>query len=294
MKEISASLVKALRESTSVGMMDCKKALTETNGDIEAAKEWLRKKGLSNAFKKSDRATADGVIVAGLNSQTVVLAELNSETDFLAKNEKFIMLANEIAAEALKTQADVNVLLGHKLPNGVMISDAIAENIATLGENIKLTRIKYLSLTGSGIVQYYIHNTVGGSATCGKIGVAVKIDSDKPISDSSKVESLAKQIGMHIAATNPESLDIASLDQNRIEKEKSILTEQAKASGKPDNVIEKMIEGRIRKFYEEVVLLEQAFVINPDKKVSEVILDLGKELGCNLKLSGYLRFTLGS
>lgn len=292
MTEISASLVKALRESTGVGMMDCKKALTESSGDLEAAKAWLRKKGLSNASKKSDRATADGIIASAADEKTVVLVELNSETDFVAKNTAFTTLANEIANEALKSKANIESLNKQQLPHGATIADAIVESIATLGENIKLARVEYLTLPGNGVVQFYIHNAI--TPSCGKIGVAVMIESDKPLSQAKKVQDLAKQIGMHIAATTPESLDITSLDQAKIEKEKSILTEQAQTSGKPENVIQKMIEGRIRKFYEEVVLLEQPFVINPDKKVSEVITDLGKEIGCALKLTGYLRFALGA
>jgi elongation factor Ts len=294
MTEINASLVKALRDSTGVGMMDCKKALTETNGDVEAAKEWLRKKGISNASKKSDRVTSEGVIAIAINDKGAAVVELNSETDFVAKNSKFIALADAIASEALKTNADVESLQNAKLSDGVAVSDAIAENIATLGENMRLARVGYLSLPSHGVISFYVHNAIENSTSCGKIGVAVMIESDKEIGDKSKVQNLAKQIGMHIAATKPEALDVASLDQSHVEKEKSILTEQARASGKPENVIEKMIEGRLRKFYEEVVLLEQSFVINPDKKVSDVISDLGKELGCSLKLSGYLRFALGA
>lgn len=294
MTEISASLVKSLRDSTGVGMMDCKKALAETKGDLEAAKEWLRKKGLSNASKKSDRVTSEGVIASAMDEKNVVLIELNSETDFVAKNEKFVALADSIACEALSSKSDVATLQNSKLSNGLSVVDAIAENIATLGENMRLARVGYLSVQNHGAVNFYIHNAVEKSSSCGKIGVAIAIESDKEISDKSKVQALAKQIGMHIAATKPESLDVESLDQAHVENEKRILTEQARASGKPENVIEKMIEGRIRKFYEEVVLLEQAFVINPDKKVSEVVSDLSKELGCQLKLSGYLRFGLGS
>lgn len=284
MTEITASLVKALREATGVAMMDCKKALTETAGDIEAAKEWLRKKGLSNASKKSDRTTADGVVAAALGEKSVALLELNSETDFVAKNEKFVALANTIANEALKSHLDIEAL-------NSKFEQSIVENIATLGENIKLARVAYLNIKGHGAVNFYIHNAISGN--CGKIGVAVAIESDKEV-PTEPIEALAKQIGMHIAATKPEALDIASLDQSKVENEKRILTEQAQGSGKPANVIEKMIEGRIRKFYEEVVLLEQSFVINPDKKVSEVVADLGKELGCNVKLTGYLRFALGA
>ncbi len=284
MTEISASLVKALRESTGVGMMDCKKALAENNGDVEAAKEWLKKKGLSNASKTSDRATADGIISATSTAKAVALVELNSETDFVAKNDKFIALASEIANEALKSHTDVESL-------NAKFSEEIVENIATLGENIKLARVAYLNVKEHGAVNFYIHNAV--TSCCGKIGVAVALEADKSV-PTEQIQVLARQIGMHIAAAKPEALDVASLDQSKVENEKRVLTEQAQASGKPAGVIEKMIEGRIRKFYEEVVLLEQSFVINPDKKVTEVVADLGKELGCNLKLTGYLRFALGA
>lgn len=284
MTEITAGLVKVLRESTGVGMMDCKKALSETNGDLEAAKELLRKKGLSNASKKSERATADGIIAAAATTKAVALIELNSETDFVAKNEKFVSLATDIANEALKSHIDLESLSAH-------FSETIVDSIATLGENIKLARVAYLNVKEHGAVNFYIHNAISGS--CGKIGVAVALEADKTV-PAEPVQALARQIGMHIAAAKPEALDVGSLDQSKVANEKRILTEQAQASGKPANVIEKMIEGRIKKFYEEVVLLEQSFVMNPDKKVSEVVSDLGKDLGCNLRLTGYLRFTLSA
>ena len=284
MTEITAGLVKVLRESTGVGMMDCKKALSDTNGDLEAAKELLRKKGLSNASKKSERATADGIIAAAATTKAVALIELNSETDFVAKNEKFVALASDIATEALKSHIDLVSL-------NAQFTETIVNSIATLGENIKLARVAYLNVQEHGAVNFYIHNAV--STSCGKIGVAVALEADKAV-PTEPLKALARQIGMHIAATKPEALDIGSLDQSKIANERRILTEQAEASGKPANVIEKMIEGRIKKFYEEVVLLEQSFVINPDKKVAEAVADLGKDLGCHLRLTGYLRFALSA
>ena len=191
---------------------------------------------------------------------------------------------SDIANEALKSHIDLDSL-------SAKFSNTIIDNIATLGENIKLARVAYLNVKEHGAVNFYIHNQVSGS--CGKIGVAVALEADKAVPVEA-VQILAKQIGMHIAASKPEALDVVSLDQAKVANEKRILTEQAQASGKPANVIEKMIEGRIQKFYEEVVLLEQPFVINPDKKVAEAVADLGKNLGCNLKLTGYLRFTLSS
>lgn len=227
MTEISASLVKALREVTGVGMMDCKKALSETAGDLEVAKEWLRKKGLSNANKKSDRVTGDGIIAAAATEKSVTLVELNSETDFVAKNEKFVALATDIANEALKSHADIQSL-------NLKFSEMILESIGTLGENIKLARVGSLTVKGEGLVNFYIHNAVSGC--CGKIGAAVAIESDKVV-PAEKIQILARQIGMHVAAAKPEALDINSLDQSKVDNEKRILTEQAQASGKTERAL---------------------------------------------------------
>lgn len=287
MTEITASLVQSLRIKTGVGMMDCKKALTEANGDLELACDLLRKKGLSKAHNKNDRVTYEGVIAFAINDHNVALVELQSETDFVAKNEKFVNLATEIADIAVKTLATTELLTASILPNGKVISDAINENIMVLGENIRLGKVGYLSVK-KGIVQSYIHNAI--SNRCGKIGVAIAIESDTDIIDKTALNELAKQISMHIAATNPESLNIESLDPIRIEKEKTICAEQAKASGKPEAVIEKMIEGRMRKFYDEVVLEEQPCIMVPDKKIK----DLVKELGGQLKIVGYLRFSVNN
>lgn len=292
MSEISAALVKTLREATGVGIMECKAALSANNGDVELAKEWLRKKGLSSAGKKSDRVTSEGVIALSESNNSLALVELNSETDFVAKNEKFVQLAETIADEAVKNNYSIEEFQSAKLSNGTPLSDAISENIATLGENIKLSKIARISCKENGIVQFYVHNAL--SSKCGKIGVGIAIESDNKIEDQEAVKNLAKQICMHIAATKPESLDVNSLDPQKVQKEKDILSEQARASGKPENVIEKMIEGRMRKFYEEVVLLEQPFVMNPDKKVSAIVDELGKSLGCNLSISSFIRLVVGA
>ena len=285
MTQVNAALVKTLRELTGVGMMDCKKALSENNGDVELAKEWLRKQGLSKASKKSDRVTAEGVVAVSTSGNDLAVVVLNSETDFVAKNEKFVALAETIAAEAVKTKVDVESLKSES------VQSAISENIATLGENINLSKVAYLSCGDNGLVQFYVHNAL--SSNCGKIISAVAIESDKKVDDQEKLATVAKQICMHIAAARPESLDVASLDQNKVEKEKNILSEEARASGKPEAVIAKMIEGRMSKFYGEVVLLEQAFVVNPDQKVSQVISELGKTLGCELRVSSFLRLAVG-
>jgi len=291
MTEITAQLVKELRELTGVGMMDCKKALAETQGNFEEAKELLRKKGLSRASQKSDRTTSEGVIALASGDKNLVMIELSCETDFVAKSDQFTSSAESIAKKALEKKLPLEELLSENIQPNQTITDAITEKIAQLGENIKLSKVEYLQLEGEGLVEYYLHNSF--TPTSGKIAVGLVIKSDKPLPNREKVSTLAKQIAMHIAAMKPEALSIAELDPTKVEKEKSLLTEQARSSGKPEAVIEKMIEGRIRKFYEEVVLLEQSFVVNPDKKVSEVLTDLSKELGCNLELVRYKRLAVG-
>ncbi len=294
MNEINANLVKELRESTGAGMMNCKKALSESNGDIEKAKEWLRKQGLSSANKKMDRTTSEGVIAIASNANTATLIELNSETDFVAKNEKFISLANAIAEAGLANDsADIESLQDCKITgSNATVNDAIVESIATLGENIRLTRIGSVSIM-NGVIEYYIHNAIPGSTTCGKIGVVVAMETPSTVVDVAKLRTTAKQIAMHIAAAKPEALNVESLHPARLQKEKEILSETARQSGKPENVIEKMIEGRIRKFYEEVILMEQFFIMQPDQKISHVLEALSKDIGNEVKLSGYIRFSVG-
>jgi elongation factor Ts len=291
MTEITAQLVKELRDITGAGMMDCKKALSETNGDCEAAKELLRKKGLSKASQKSDRATSEGVIAVASNDKTLLLLEASCETDFVAKSDQYTKMATDIARKALDKEQNLEELKQEKLPSGQTVEEAISEQIAILGENIKLSRLEYLKLDGEGLVDHYLHNAI--TTNTGKIAVGLVITSDKPLPNKEKVATLAKQIAMHIAAMKPEALTVAELDPVKVQKEKDFVTEQARASGKPEPVIEKMIEGRIRKFYEEVVLLQQAFVINPEKTVSQALEDLSKELTCNLQLVRYVRMAVG-
>ncbi len=292
MIEITAQLVKELRESTGVGMMDCKKALSETNGNFEEAKELLRKKGLSRANQKSDRNTSEGIIALAIKDKNLAMIELSCETDFVAKNEGFTLLGSNIAEKALEKKFKLDEVKLEKFNSNQTLEEAITEKIAQLGENIKLSKLEYLHLEGEGLVDYYIHNSF--TPTAGKIAVGLVIKSDKTLSDKEKVSTLAKGIAMHIAAMKPEALTIEDLDPAKVQKEKNILTEEARASGKPEAVIEKMIEGRIRKFYQEVVLLEQSFVINPDKKVSEALADLSREIGCNLQLAQYIRLAVGA
>jgi elongation factor Ts len=283
---INASTVKELREKTGAGMMDCKRALLEANGDFEQAIDWLRKKGLSNAAKKADRVAAEGLTGVKVEGTKGVIIEVNSETDFVARNEKFQDLVRNIANLALNN-SDLEKLKSAKLNNGKTVDEEIVENIATIGENLSLRRIDSIKV-GDGVIGNYVHNKVADGL--GKISVIVGIESS---GDKTKLATLGKQIAMHIAAAKPQSLDSGSLDQSLVERERDIFTDQSKASGKPDNIIEKMVEGRIRKFYEEVVLLEQIFVIDGKTKVSDVVANFSKELGCPINVTGFVRYELG-
>ena len=285
MAEITAALVKDLREKTGAGMMECKKALTEANGDLDAAIDYLRKKGLSVAAKKANRIASQGLVGVKSNGKKGAIIELNSETDFVAKNDEFQKLASCIL-DAAVDNGDLEVVKKAPL-NGKSIADNLTDLIAKIGENMTLRRTDSLSV-GKGVVASYIHNAT--APNLGKIGVLVALESD---ADPVKLQEIAKQIAMHIAATAPQALDIDSLDKNAVEHERSIYSEQAKASGKPDHIIEKMVEGRIRKFYEEVVLLEQAYIMDPDKKVKDIINEASKELAAPVHLKAYVRFALG-
>ncbi|AEI88954.1 MAG: translation elongation factor Ts [Candidatus Midichloria mitochondrii] len=290
MTEINASMVKDLREKTGAGMMDCKKALVGCNGNMEEAVDWLRKKGLAAAGKRSGRVASEGVIVIATAPNKAIVLELNAETDFVTKNDKFQALARNLAAEALKHDIEsMETLLTRESPydNSKTVQEEIVEHIATIGENLTLRRLDYVSLN-SGVIGSYIHSSVAEGM--GKIGVLVLLESD---SVSEEVKTLAKQIAMHVAAAKPESLNIEQLDQALIEKEKSIFAEQALASGKPAAVVEKMVEGRMRKFYEEVVLLEQAYAIDNKIKISQMIADVAKKVGSQIKVTKFIRYGLG-
>lgn len=283
---ITASAVKDLRDKTGAGMMDCKKALVETQGNLEAAVDWLRKKGLSNAAKKADRAAAEGLTAAIVADQAGVVIEINSETDFVARNEKFQELVTTIVREALKFK-DLESLRAAKLSNGKTIDEEIVENVAVIGENLILRRMDRIEVN-NGIVCRYVHNSVASGL--GKIAVIVGIEST---ADKEKLSSLGSQLAMHIAAAKPQSLDISGLDPAIIRQEREIFAEQSRNSGKPAEIVEKMTEGRIRKFYEEVVLLEQIFIIDGKTKISEVISNFEKELGTKIKINKFVRFELG-
>ena len=291
MAEITAGLVKELREKSGVGMMDCKKALQETDGDMNAAMDWLRTKGLSKAAKKADRVAAEGLVAVALRGDglgmTGSAVELNAETDFVARNELFQNAALTVAKVALDVEGDVTALVAAKTPDGQTVGDMITGLIATVGENMLVRRSARFKVA-QGAIASYIHNAT--APNLGRIGVLVAIEG---AGDQAKIQELGKKIAMHVAATAPLSLSTDDLDPAAVEREKVILTEQAMESGKPAGVVEKMVEGRIRKFYEEVVLLKQAFVMNPDQTIEQLVADTGKALGSPLKVTGFVRLALG-
>ena len=285
---ITANMVKDLREKTGAGMMDCKAALNENAGDMEAAVDWLRAKGLAKAAKKAGRVAAEGLIGLGAEAKAAALVEVNSETDFVARNQAFQDMARAISEAALKAKGNLDALGAAKFPGGSgTVADTIKEMIGSIGENMSLRRTAYLS-TKDGAVASYMHNTI--SSGLGKIGVIVALESK---GDAEKVKAFGKQVAMHIAAANPQAIDADSLDKSLIERERAVLTEQAKESGKPAPVIEKMVEGRLRKFFEEVVLLSQAFVHDPETTVAKALADAEKDAGAPIKITGFYRFALG-
>ena len=282
MAEITAAMVRDLREKTGAGMMDCKKALVESNGDMEGAIDWLRKKGLSAAAKKSGRVAAEGLVGVASGPNVAAMVEVNAETDFLSRNETFQNFVSEVAGLALSVGDDVEALKAATFP-GTMHStqDELVKLIATIGENMSIRRAKVLRVP-SGTVATYMHNAV--KPGLGKIGVLVALEAE---SEAEALETLGRQIGMHVAATRPEALEADAVDPSALEREKAVLREQAAGSGKPAAIIEKMIEGRIRKYYEEVVLLEQVWVHDGESRVKQVVAKAGG------KLTGFARFQLG-
>ena len=290
MADITAALVKDLREKTGVGMMDCKKALVENDGDMEASIDWLRAKGLSKAAKKADRAAAEGLVAIATRNDgkgmTASVIELNAETDFVARNELFQNAARATAKAGLDADG-VEAIIAAKTADGEVIGEMVTHLIATIGENMMVRRAKRF-VVAEGAIGAYIHNAV--APELGKIGVLVAIEG---AGDQAAIMELGRKIAMHVAATNPMSLSTDDLDQANVERERAVFTEQALASGKPESVVEKMVEGRIRKFYEEVVLLKQAFVMNPEQTVEQLVEAAGKDLGGPLKVQGFVRLALG-
>ncbi|HJD59438.1 MAG TPA: translation elongation factor Ts [Rickettsia endosymbiont of Omalisus fontisbellaquei] len=284
---ISAAAVKELREKTGAGMMDCKKALIETEGNFEEAVDFLRKKGLAAAAKKAGRTASEGLTAAKVDGLTGVVVEVNSETDFVARNEQFQDLVKNIANLAVIAKT-IDTLKTSKMPNGKSVEEDIIENIATIGENLTLRRMDILEIS-EGAIGSYVHNEV--VPNLGKISVLVGLASNAK--DKAKLEALAKQIAVHVAGNNPQSIDDSSLDQALVERERKVFFEKSKEEGKPDNIIEKMVEGRIRKFFSEVVLLQQNFLFEPKLTVAEVIKNAEKELGAEIKIAKFIRYELG-
>jgi len=287
MATITAALVKELREKTSAGMMDCKRALTETDGNIEEAADWLRKKGIAKASKKSGRVASEGLIGLGQSGTTSALVEVNSETDFVALNEEFQAMVREISTLAVNAEGDVAVLAAANMGSGKDVATTITDLIAKIGENMNLRRTEALSVN-SGAVAGYLHNGVADSL--GKIGVLIALESD---GDTDALTALGRKLAMHVAATSPLSLSVDDMDPAIVQKERDVLSEQARASGKPENIIEKMVDGRMQKFFKESVLLNQMFVMDPDRTVAQVLADEAKSLGTAIEMTGFVRMQLG-
>jgi len=282
MAAITAALVKDLRDRTGAGMMDCKKALTETDGDLEVAIDWLRKKGLAAAAKKSGRVAAEGLVAVASAPGKASVVEVNAETDFVARNETFQAYAQTVARIALDVGEDIETLKAAPFPGTERtVAEELTHLVATIGENMNLRRVRVLSVP-QGTVATYMHNALKPGV--GKIGVLAALEGPGEIA---VLETLGRQVGMHVAATRPEALDVDAVDPAALEREKAVLSEQARASGKPENIIEKMVEGRIRKYYEEVVLLEQVWVHDGETRVRAVVKKAG------VKLTGFVRFQLG-
>lgn len=285
---ISAAQVKQLRDMTGAGMMDCKAALAETNGDLEAAVDWLRTKGIAKADKKAGRTAAEGLIGVAAEGTSAIVVEVNSETDFVALNEAFQDLVRGVAQTGLGTDGSRDAVgAATNAATGKSIDESIKDAVATIGENMSLRRSQKLSVS-AGAVATYVHNAA--AENLGKMGVLVAIETTGNV-DAAR--NFARQVAMHVAATNPMALTAEEVDPAAVTREKDIFSAQARESGKPENIIEKMVEGRLRKFYEEVVLLKQAFVINPDLTVEAALKAAEAEIGAPAKITGFVRFALG-
>ena len=287
MAAITAQMVKELREKTGAGMMDCKAALIENDGDMEAAVDWLRAKGLSKAAKKADRVAAEGLIGVALGDKVGAVVEINSETDFVARNGEFQEMVKQVAGLALTVEGDVKKLGAAKMPGGKAVTDHITELVGKIGENMSLRRCAHLAVS-DGVVVSYMHNSV--APDLGKIGVLVALESKgKP----ERLKEIGRQIAMHVAAASPLALTAEEIDPEVAEREKAIFIEQARETGKPDNVIEKMVTGRMQKFFKESVLLKQEFVVDPDNTVEQAVAAVATEIGEPVEVKGFVRFALG-
>jgi elongation factor Ts len=288
MAEITAGLVKELRERTGAGMMDCKRALGDTGGDVEAAVDWLRKKGLAAAAKRAGRVASDGLVGVATRGPAGAVVEVNSETDFVARNEVFQAFVRTVAALAVTGNGDVEALKQMPYPGtGRTVAEELTELVGRIGENLVLRRVTQLAV-GKGIVASYIHNSLAPGL--GKIGVLVALDSE---ASGEAVETLGRQLAMHVAAANPQYLDTASVPASALDRERAVLREQAQGSGKTEAIVERMVEGRLRKFYEEAVLLEQIFVVDGESRVSKVVETAAKTAGKPIRVAGFARFALG-
>ena len=288
MAEISAARVKQLRDQTGAGMMDCKAALQETGGDLEAATDWLRKKGLAAAAKRAGRIAAEGLVAVKLDGSRGALVEVNSETDFVARNQDFQQLVRQIAELAPEARGDLDRLQRMEIPStGRSVADEITQAIVVIGENIRLRRTAVVEVA-EGVVGTYVHGALAPGL--GKIGVLVGVQS---AGDPEKLAELGKQLAMHIAAARPLAVNVDKLDATTIARERAIYAEQARGTGKPENIIDKIVDGRMRKYYEEVVLLEQPFVVDPDLRVKDAVDRTAEAVGSSVAITGFVRFALG-
>jgi elongation factor Ts len=288
MAEITAALVKQLRDQTGAGMMQCKTALSEAAGDLEAATDWLRKKGLAAAAKKSGRLASQGLVGVQVDGKRAAMVEINSETDFVARNEDFQELVRRVAALAVEAGGDLERLQAMTVAaTGRTVTDEVTQAIAVIGENMNLRRAAAVEV-GEGAIGAYVHGALAPGL--GKIGVLVGLQS---AGDAAELETLGKQLAMHVAAARPQAVSVDKLDASVIERERAIYADQARASGKPDNIVEKMVDGRMRKFYEEAVLLEQVFVVDTDLKVKEAIDRAAEKIGSSITVTEMVRFGLG-
>ena len=287
MVEITAALVKSLREKTGAGMMDCKKALTENGGHMEASVDWLRSQGLAAAAKKAGRAASEGLVGIASNGTKGAVVELNVETDFVARNESFQDFVESLVQIALAGDGDVEALKAADHPAGENVTEQLTQLISTIGENMDLRRSAVLEVE-NGVVSTYVHNAM--KPGLGKIGVLVALEST---ADAIAVGALGKQIAMHVAASSPLALTRDDVDADDLERERNILIEQARDSGKPEEIIEKIVEGRLRKYYEEICLLEQTYVIDTDNNVEKAVESAAKEIGAPVSIKGFVRFALG-
>jgi elongation factor Ts len=286
MANVSATMVKELRDQTGAGMMDCKAALSETGGNLEAAVDWLRKKGLSRAAKKAGRVAAEGLVGVAVAATKGILVEVNSETDFVARNDLFQGLVKMVADAALDAGANVDKILAAKA-GGITIDEAIADTIAKVGENMSLRRAAELSV-GKGAIGSYVHNAV--SDGLGRIGVLVALEST---CKSDELKAFGRMVAMHVASANPQAIDPSGLDAAAIEREKAVLSDKAKAQGKPANVIDKIVESGLKTFYKEVCLLDQGFIFDDKKSVAQAVKEAEAKAGAPIRVAGFVRFALG-